>query len=177
MFSVGQLAKQYRISRTTLLYYDSIGLLKPTKRTSSGYRQYSLEDSERLRQIMAYRQTGLSLDAISDMLITSDYGITSILFKRLGEINGEIAALREQQDFILKVLRSKALPEKEDPLTSSVWNQVLHDAGITVENATDWHRAFELSSPEQHHAFLRGFGFSDQEIDAVIEWTRQSKEV
>ena len=43
------------ISRTVLLYYDTIGLLKPSGRTGAGYRIYSEADVQRLKQIMIYR--------------------------------------------------------------------------------------------------------------------------
>ena len=37
MLTVSQLAS--RLSRSTLLYYESIGLLKPTARCSANYRR------------------------------------------------------------------------------------------------------------------------------------------
>jgi len=35
-----QLAGRFGLSRSTLLYYDSIGLLSPSERTASNYRLY-----------------------------------------------------------------------------------------------------------------------------------------
>ena len=51
MYTIGKLAKKFDLSRSTLLYYDSIGLLKPSSRTESEYRQYSEDDAARLEQI------------------------------------------------------------------------------------------------------------------------------
>ena len=55
------LARRHGLSRATLLYYDRIGLLKPSARRTNGYRHYAPRDDERLRQICLYRQTGLPL--------------------------------------------------------------------------------------------------------------------
>jgi DNA-binding transcriptional MerR regulator len=61
MHTVGKLAKEFGLSRTTLLYYDEIGLLVPTERSASNYRLYSESDRTRLANICRFRETGLSL--------------------------------------------------------------------------------------------------------------------
>jgi DNA-binding transcriptional MerR regulator len=48
----------------TLHHYDRIGLLKPGKRSNTGYRLYRLEDLERLEQIVALKFLGLPLSGI-----------------------------------------------------------------------------------------------------------------
>ncbi|GAA4649850.1 hypothetical protein GCM10023116_21310 [Kistimonas scapharcae] len=40
MLTVTQLARKYDISRTTLLYYERVGLLRPRQRSENGYRWY-----------------------------------------------------------------------------------------------------------------------------------------
>ncbi|WP_241087474.1 MerR family DNA-binding transcriptional regulator [Candidatus Vondammii sp. HM_W22] len=42
MFIIGQVAKEYSLSRSTRLYYDSIGILTPSGRSTSNYRLYSV---------------------------------------------------------------------------------------------------------------------------------------
>jgi len=64
MYSISKIAQEFDLSRSALLYYDSIGLLKPSSRSQSGYRQYSKEDKNKLQQICAYRQMGLSIKEI-----------------------------------------------------------------------------------------------------------------
>jgi len=49
--TVTRLARACGLSRTTVLYYESIGLLKPGLRSAGNYRLYSEKDLERLRQI------------------------------------------------------------------------------------------------------------------------------
>ena len=40
-YSISKLARACGLSRSTLLYYDRLGLLPPSGRTGSGYRCYS----------------------------------------------------------------------------------------------------------------------------------------
>ncbi len=40
MITIGRLARRFGLSRSTLLYYDSIGLLSPSTRSAKDYRLY-----------------------------------------------------------------------------------------------------------------------------------------
>jgi DNA-binding transcriptional MerR regulator len=52
----------------TLHHYDEIGLVQPSARTASGYRAYSAEDVERLREVLAYRRLGFALREVADLV-------------------------------------------------------------------------------------------------------------
>jgi MerR family transcriptional regulator, thiopeptide resistance regulator len=67
-YSVGELAKLAGVTIRTLHHYDRIGLLKPSDRSRSGYRQYSAADAERLHHILVYRELGFDLAGISGIL-------------------------------------------------------------------------------------------------------------
>lgn len=66
--TVGEVARMSGQTVRTLHHYDRIGLLVPAGRTPSGYRSYSDEDLERLRQILTYRELGFGLDRIAVLL-------------------------------------------------------------------------------------------------------------
>ncbi|MCP3961623.1 MAG: MerR family transcriptional regulator, partial [bacterium] len=61
MLTISQVAARFGLSRSTLLYYDSIGLLSPSLRSRANYRLYSPADVERMELIDLYRQAGLAL--------------------------------------------------------------------------------------------------------------------
>ena len=48
MLTVTRLARHFGLSRSALLYYESIGLLKPGRRNGNNYRAYSDRDMLRL---------------------------------------------------------------------------------------------------------------------------------
>ena len=96
-YTIGALGELFALSRSTLLYYDSIGLLKPSGRTAAGYRLYSEEDRGRLERIVAFRSLGLPLESIGAYLDASETGPSAMLLRRIFQISAEIEGLREQQ--------------------------------------------------------------------------------
>ena len=52
MMTVNEVSKLTGVSIRTLQYYDSIGLLRPTEYTESGYRLYDDTALERLLSLM-----------------------------------------------------------------------------------------------------------------------------
>src|SRR5579872_2018800 len=51
-----------------LRHYDKIGLLKPSYRSSNGYRCYTAPDLAKLQQIIALKYFGFDLSTIKDIL-------------------------------------------------------------------------------------------------------------
>jgi DNA-binding transcriptional MerR regulator len=52
----------------TLHHYDALGLIKPAARSAVGYRLYSMNDLERLQQVMFYKELAFDLDRIRKLL-------------------------------------------------------------------------------------------------------------
>lgn len=67
-YTVGAVARLAGVSVRSLHHYHRLGLLLPSARTPAGYRQYSLEDLGRLRQILFYRELGFPLEEIAEIL-------------------------------------------------------------------------------------------------------------
>ncbi|KFN10781.1 MAG: MerR family transcriptional regulator [Paenibacillus macerans] len=67
-YTVQKLGRLAGISTRTLRYYDEIGILKPARMNSSGYRIYGQKEVDRLQQILFYRELGLSLEDIKTIL-------------------------------------------------------------------------------------------------------------
>src|SRR5688572_14940810 len=66
--NVGQVAALAGVTVRTLHHYDRIGLLSPSGRTSSGYRQYGPSDLDRLHQVLLYRELGFPLEEVAALL-------------------------------------------------------------------------------------------------------------
>ena len=65
-YTVQKLSEIAKISKRTLRYYDEIGLLKPARVNSSGYRIYGEKEINKLQQILFYRELGVSLEALKE---------------------------------------------------------------------------------------------------------------
>jgi DNA-binding transcriptional MerR regulator len=67
-YSVKKLAGMAGVSVRTLHLYDQIGLLKPSIRTEKKYRYYGRAEALRLQQILFYKELGMPLKEIADIL-------------------------------------------------------------------------------------------------------------
>lgn len=121
LLKVGELAKRCGLTVRTLHHYDSIGLLKPSARSDTGYRLYQRGDIARLHQIQALRQFGLSLAEIGDILATPDLNLATIVERQLEALDRKIAqsqALRHRLSGLQRQLTRGEEPELADWLTT-----------------------------------------------------------
>lgn len=62
--TVSQMAKLHHISRQTLIYYDRIGLFRPQITDDKGYRYYTYQQVNVLKEILFLKKLHLPLDLI-----------------------------------------------------------------------------------------------------------------
>ncbi|AET66445.1 putative transcriptional regulator [Desulfosporosinus orientis DSM 765] len=89
-YTVQKLSRLAGVSTRTLRYYDEIELLKPARVNSSGYRIYGSTEVDRLQQILFYRELGVELGTIKEI-------ITSPTFDRTKALKGHREKLLERQ--------------------------------------------------------------------------------
>lgn len=97
--TVKQLAQTAGVSVRTLHHYDKIGLLKPGIRAESRYRYYGNQEALRLQQILLYREMGLELSAIREILDDPDFNVVEAL-------KSHRVALQEQRKRLQTLLRT-----------------------------------------------------------------------
>jgi len=89
MKTVKEVTELTGVSARTLQYYDEIGILKPSRKTSAGYRLYDEVDLQRLQSVLFYKELGFKLQDIRELMGKSDYD--------------KMAAYRSQKEmFLLK---------------------------------------------------------------------------
>ncbi|WP_223703132.1 MerR family transcriptional regulator [Sutcliffiella deserti] len=67
-YTVQKLAELAGVTGRTLRYYDEIGILKPARMNSSGYRIYGQAEVDRLQQILFYRELEVDLENIKKIV-------------------------------------------------------------------------------------------------------------
>jgi DNA-binding transcriptional MerR regulator len=139
MFTIGQVAKEYSLSRSTLIYYDNIGILVPSGRSESNYRLYSDRDLKKMGRIVLFRSAGLSLDAVALLLDKEGDDLNSSLEHRLSSINNEIQGLRSQQKVILDILENESVVRGSRVITKEIWVSILKAAGLDETGMKNWH--------------------------------------
>ncbi|KUO59421.1 MAG: MerR family transcriptional regulator [Gracilibacter sp. BRH_c7a] len=95
-YTIQRLSRLARISTRTLRYYDEIGILKPARINSSGYRVYGKNEVDRLQQILFYRELGVSLKSIKDIVTSPSFDGIKVLkehYEKLLEKRGQLDLL------------------------------------------------------------------------------------
>lgn len=64
LYTSGEVAKIAGVTVRTIRYYDTKGILIPSKYSSSGHRLYSNEDIKKLKRVLALKYLGLTLEEI-----------------------------------------------------------------------------------------------------------------
>jgi MerR family transcriptional regulator, thiopeptide resistance regulator len=167
--TVTKLARAAGLSRSTVLYYESIGLLRKVRRSSGNYRLYAEADAHRLRQICVYRAAGLTLADIRQVLERTAGDCASILEGRLAQLSEEMERLRAQQRALTRLLQTKG----RDRMTKDKWTQVMKDSGFSADDMHRWHAQFEKTEPEEHEQFLKFLHVPEPEVKTIREWSRR----
>ncbi|NLY53192.1 MAG: MerR family transcriptional regulator [Firmicutes bacterium] len=96
-YTVQRLSSLAGVSPRTIRYYDEVGLLRPCRINSSGYRIYGPAEVDRLQQIMFYRELGVGLKAIKEIIDAPSFDIKAALL----EHRARLLAKRAQLDQLI----------------------------------------------------------------------------
>jgi DNA-binding transcriptional MerR regulator len=104
-WTVGEVARLSGITVRTLHHYDRIGLVRPSGRTSAGYRDYDVHDLDRLQQVLVYRELGFPLEEVATLLDDPDADPAAhlrrqhrLLRERLAHTRAMVAAVEKEME-------------------------------------------------------------------------------
>lgn len=109
-FFIGELAEQTGLTRDTIRYYESAGVLPEAERSESGYRVYGSDDIERIAFVGQAQTLGLTLEEIAEILEIVGDGrepcvhVRRRLSLRLDQTRDRIARLRELERRLVDTL-------------------------------------------------------------------------
>jgi DNA-binding transcriptional MerR regulator len=170
--TVTQLARACGLSRSTVLYYESLGLIQPSGRSTGNYRVYRDRDLLRLRQVCMYRDAGLKLADIRGILDQPGGSAAAVLERRLAEIEAEIGRMREHQRTIVQLLKDTGKFRRLRMVTKQKWTEIMRAAGFTDADMHRWHGEFEKSAPAEHQEFLEFLHIPADEVVRIRTWSR-----
>lgn len=96
-YTVQKLGLLAGVSTRTLRYYDEIEILKPARINSSGYRIYGQAEVDKLQQILFYKELGLHLDKIKEIVNSPSFNAA----KALSEHREQLLDKRSQLDRLI----------------------------------------------------------------------------
>ncbi len=107
-YTVKALAELAGVTPRTLRWYDQKGLLRPRRTTEAGYRLYGPEEVDRLQNILFYKELGLGLEAVRELLDAPGFDRLAALQSHLTELE----ARRERLDALILTVE-KTIDEAE----------------------------------------------------------------
>lgn len=116
--TVRKLSRLAGVSVRTLHHYDAIGLLRPGRRSASGYRLYGAAELLRLQQILFYRELDLPLPEIGRILDDPEFDPAAAL-------RGHRRALEAKLGRLQRLLRTL-----DDTLAQHEGGRMLTDAEL-----------------------------------------------
>ena len=150
-YSASQLARLSGVSVRTLHYYEELGILRPERRANN-YRAYGDDDVDRLQQALLYRQAGLPLARIAQLLDDPS-------FDRVGALRGHLATLRRERENI-------------DALIASVEDMIATEEGTRTMTDEERFAALKRAAVDENEraygAEVRG-RWGDEAADAANE--------
>ena len=121
LLRVGELSRRTGVTVRALHHYDSLGLLRPSRRSDSGYRLYDRDDVARLHAIQTLRRMGVPLPDVARLLEGSGCSLQAVLAQQLQVLDQEIERarmLRERLTVMQLVLAGGGEPAMDDWLSS-----------------------------------------------------------
>ncbi|MGW0418854.1 MerR family transcriptional regulator [Streptomyces sp. NPDC003015] len=165
---IGEVARRSGVSARMLRHYESLGLLRPSGRTGSGYREYSGDDIRRIFHIESLRSLGLSLREIGRALDDPGFAPSALVEDLIRQTRERIAAETE----LLTRLR------RIDAAEPAGWEDVLQVVvmlrALGSKSAAARQRA-ALSSVDEIHVPVEALveavlGESDPNVAGALRW-------
>lgn len=159
-YTVNTLAKLSGVSVRTLHFYDEIGLLKPAYYGDNNYRYYEEEQLLMLQQILFYRELGLSLNEIREILANESFD--------------KVKALTSHREILVKNL------DRTKDLIKTIDNTIKHLRGDVTMKHKDLYYGFDSEKQKAHEKYLVEQGiitqeFLDESHKKVKNWTDAQK--
>ena len=120
VLTIGRLAKQARVNRETVRYYERRRLLQRPSRSAAGYRVFSDDAVRRLRFIRHAKMLGFSLEEIKDLLALRIHSIDTCERVRertqtkIADIEGKIETLQRMKDSLSELITACSRRRKTD---------------------------------------------------------------
>ena len=116
MYTIKEMAELAGVSARTLRYYDTIDLLKPAYTNEAGYRFYGEREVDLLQQILFYRERGMDLQSIQNIIYKEDFNTLAAMEDHLKGLETK----KKHIDSLICLVRRSILSMKvEEQMTDS----------------------------------------------------------
>ena len=107
---IGEVANETGLSISNIRFYEKKGLLAPSRKEESGYRDYAEEDVNRLKTILLYRKMGLPIETIY-LVFQGSITLAVALERQTEELRKQKEEITASLELCQKVLKETKLEE------------------------------------------------------------------
>lgn len=159
---INEAAEQAGLSKRAVKYYEEQGLLH-IRKDMNGYRNYTEEDINTLKEISAYRKLGIGISSIRALLSGADTQLLEHIYE-------EKKALSLENQKELEALRQFMTDKNADALNQAVDYRSIADAmhdmlpgffGYFFMNHFQPYLQITITTPEQQEAYQNILAFWD----------------
>ncbi|MER6181296.1 HEAT repeat domain-containing protein [Streptomyces sp. NPDC001652] len=163
---ISEVARRSGVSARMLRHYESLGLLRPSARTGSGYREYSGDDIRRIFHIESLRSLGLSLREIGRALDDPGFTPSALVDDLVRQTRERIAA---ETELLTRLRRIDAAEPAawEDVLQIVVSLQALGSKSAAARQRAALSPAAEIPVEALVEAVLRE---SEPNVAGALRW-------
>lgn len=167
-YSVADLARLAGVTVRTLHLYDQIGLLKPATRSDAGYRYYSEPELLRLQQILFYKEMGISLEEIGNILDDPEFDLIQALEGHKQSLDQR----KKQIETMLNTLTKTIINLKEKNMLQ---HEELYE-GLSKEQA-DLYRKEAIARHGQHAIERAEYALKNRTKEELDFLKKEQKEI
>jgi len=149
----------------TLHHYDTVGLLRPSARSSAGYRLYRERDLLRLEQITVLKSLGLPLKDIAKVL-KRDVPLGETLRRQHHVLTARRCQIDRALEAIAKAEASIAAGHKPDLL---LFREIVR--AMDMANETDWTSAYHSDEAKKKIEARRSLWSPELQARVTRDWT------
>ncbi|VEI14807.1 HTH-type transcriptional activator tipA [Actinomyces viscosus] len=195
--TVGEVSTLLGVSVRALHHWDASGLVSPSRRSDAGYRLYCEADVMRIQQVLVYRQTGMTLADIKEVLDDPDTDAITHLRRQREILQGQVSHLQRMLRSIDTVMEIQLLGARISvaemvKIWGTDWDPVYIEEAHTrwgdteewAESArrkarmsrSDWERAHEETVALEAalvEAMRSGVEPGSAEANALAQWHRR----
>lgn len=118
--NIGEAAAATGVTAKMIRYYESIGLIRKSARSESGYRRYDDQDLHTLHFVKRARKLGFSLEQIRDLLSLwqdrqrASKDVKAIAISHIDELDKRIEEMTEMRNTLQHLVHSCAGDHRPD---------------------------------------------------------------
>lgn len=180
---INDVIKLTGLTAKAIRLYESKGLIT-ISRTENGYRNYTMQDVEILKQIKLLRSVGISISDIK-LLFSGVICLDELIEKRKAEILNESGKSSENYKACEDILGKGTLDELEAKSFTESEKISTHEhgrlcIGIDIGTTTACAVVYDIDSREQieayslpHNSYIKAGELSEQSPDIIMEKTKK----